>query len=110
MATPSNPFENLGNPNISDSNNPNVNPSLNSGVDATANLDISPANITVPGNFTNSRSALGSALPEHGVWGHPYSRMEPLITPEQARNRFLFGVPRIFKSERFSYREKGRNN
>jgi len=47
----------------------------------------------LPGDMYNSKSSLGSPYPGNAINATPFSRMEPLITPEQLRNRFLFGLP-----------------
>lgn len=47
----------------------------------------------LPGDMTNTKASLGSTFPANAINATPFSRMEPLITPEQLRNRFLFGLP-----------------
>jgi hypothetical protein len=46
-------------------------------------------------DYTNSKFARGSVLPEDGIDAQEWSRVEPLLTPEQLRRRFLFGVPLV---------------
>ena len=110
------PFDNVSNTEIADNNNANINPTENAGF---GNLPFNPYspnlnntqndnglgwgsnNISViaPGNFQNSKGTLGSVLPEKAVWTHPYTRVENLLTPQQLRDRFLFGVP-LYSSQK----------
>lgn len=45
-------------------------------------------------DFTNSKKALGSALPENAV-DTARQQVEPLITVDQLKSRFLWGVPLV---------------
>lgn len=44
-------------------------------------------------DFTDSKDGLGSVFPDRAIDGHEWSRVEPLITPQQLRRRFLLGIP-----------------
>jgi hypothetical protein len=66
----------------------NLNPNLD------VNFTTLGANsLQLPGDMSNSKSSIGSPFPGNAVNATPFSRMEPLITPEQLKTRFLFGVP-----------------
>lgn len=43
-------------------------------------------------DYTDSKSALGAALPEYAVESD-WNRVEPLISSERLKQRFLFGIP-----------------
>lgn len=45
-------------------------------------------------DYTNSKFANGDAFPEQRI-DSDFARTEPLLTPEQLINRFLFGIPLI---------------
>jgi hypothetical protein len=53
----------------------------------------------IPGDLTTNKSALGSVFPEHAVAGQGVSRIEAIISPEQLRSRFLFGIP-LFSNQK----------
>ena len=44
-------------------------------------------------DFTNEKSFIGSIYPVGANDGQEWSRVEPLITPVQLKNRCLFGIP-----------------
>ena len=91
---PNPPWPNLNNPETPDNNNPNVNLNQNAQVTSTPSVTgVQYDSITTPGVYVNTKGSYGSVFPEKVVSGHPYSRMEALITPQQVRNRFLFGIP-----------------
>lgn len=46
-----------------------------------------------PGDYTYTKSSLGSIFPLNAVATDSFTRMEPIITPEQLRARYLFGIP-----------------
>lgn len=46
-------------------------------------------------DYTNSKFNIGSVFPEHAIDAMEWSRVEPLITPDQLRRRFLLGIPLI---------------
>lgn len=46
-----------------------------------------------PGDYSITKASIGGVYPENAVAAHPFSRIETLITPEQLRERFLFGIP-----------------
>lgn len=46
-------------------------------------------------DFTNSRDGLGAVFPDRAIDGEEWSRVEPLITPQQLRSRQLMGIPLI---------------
>src|ERR1044072_6713485 len=45
-------------------------------------------------DYSDSKPILGSVYPE-GPIESPWQHLEPLLTPEQLRARFLFGVPLV---------------
>lgn len=49
--------------------------------------------------FQGPKPPVGSIYPHNAVEASPLGRMEPLITPEQLRNRFLFGIPLVSSSK-----------
>jgi hypothetical protein len=44
-------------------------------------------------DYTNSNKSMGSVFPDHAVDAQEWTRVEPLITPEQLKRRHLFGIP-----------------
>lgn len=44
-------------------------------------------------DYTDSKGNIGAVFPSHAVDGQEFSRVEPLITADQLRRRFLLGVP-----------------
>jgi hypothetical protein len=46
-------------------------------------------------DYTNSKGAPGAAYPAHSVDAQAFSRVEPLITPDQLRRRQLLGIPLV---------------
>lgn len=45
-------------------------------------------------DYENSRSALGAVWPQAAI-ASVWDRLEPLISPQQVRDRFLFGIPLV---------------
>ncbi|CAB4127184.1 hypothetical protein UFOVP75_76 [uncultured Caudovirales phage] len=45
-------------------------------------------------NYETSKGVLGTMYPENGIQS-PWDRLEPLVTPDQIRSRWLFGIPLI---------------
>lgn len=45
-------------------------------------------------DYTNSKQATGVAYPENKI-DSDFSRLEPLLTPEQLISRYLFGIPLV---------------
>jgi hypothetical protein len=46
-------------------------------------------------DYGDAKRGIGSLYPEFAIDGEPFSRVEPLITPEQLKSRFLFGIPLV---------------
>lgn len=55
-----------------------------------------PAVSSTTTDYTNSKSGPGKTFPDDAVYVNR-NRVEPLITPAQVRNRFLFGIPLVSK-------------
>ncbi len=45
-------------------------------------------------DYTNSKAAIGSVFPTGAIDAQEWTRVEPLLTPEQLITRFLYGIPR----------------
>lgn len=46
-------------------------------------------------DYTNSKSVVGSTFPLSVADAHEWKRVEPLVTPQQLKDRFLFGIPLV---------------
>lgn len=44
-------------------------------------------------DYSNSKNTLGSVFPDRAVAAQEWGRVEPLITPQQLKDYFLFGIP-----------------
>lgn len=47
-------------------------------------------------DFTNAKGTVGTVSPENAI-AAAWDRLEPILTPQQLRSRFLFGIPLVSK-------------
>ncbi len=47
-------------------------------------------------DYTSGKPNIGSVYPEHAIDAQEFSRVEPLVTPDQLRRRFLFRCAFVF--------------
>lgn len=48
------------------------------------------------GDYSGSKQGVGAVDPTHAI-ASSYDRLEPLVTPQQIRDEFLFGIPLVSK-------------